>query len=194
MPRPVDETGRRREIAKATLRIAERCGANAVTIRAVAEELGRSTAFVTNYVPSRAQLMFNALDHARHLWVEARSQAIEGRAGRTRLVELARWMCTTDEHDTALRGLWIEVLAGSGPETAVIADITDRTFTEFERAAREADLEHAAEIADILYLYARGFHVKNVEDPVVWSDDRVNRALAVLLERLLGSDEPRLVA
>lgn len=187
MPHAVDETERRMEIAEATLRITEQRGANAVTIRAVAEELGRSTAFVTNYIPSRAQLMFNALDYARGLWVEERDRASAAGEGLDRLVDLARWMCGTNEHDTALRSLWIEVLAGAGSEIKVVMDITDRTYTAFQESAASANIAHATEIADILYLYARGFHVKNVEDPVSWNDDRVNRALTLLLERLLGT-------
>ncbi len=187
MPHAVDEEERRREIAEVTLRITELRGANAVTIRAVAEELGRSTAFVTNYVPSRAQLMFNALDHARELWIKERSEATSGSSGVARLVQLARWMCQSNDHDTALRSLWIEVLAGSGAEIKVVTDITDRTLTEFQQGATEARLERAEEVADILYLYARGFHVKNVEDPLNWNDARVNRALTVLLESLLGT-------
>ncbi len=189
MPHAVDEEQRRQEIADATLKIAEMRGANAVTIREVANELGRSTAFVTNYVPSRAQLMFNALNNARDRWTAGRYEATEGRTGIARLVELSRWMCTTSEHDTALRNLWIEVLASTGPATKVVTDLTDRTFDEFRRGADEAQLEHAAEVADILYLYARGFHVKNVEDPINWSDARVDRALTVLLTSLLGVSE-----
>lgn len=187
MPQLVDEELRRREIAEATLKITEMRGANAVTIREVANELGRSTAFVTNYVPSRGQLMFNALSFARDSWTTARTEATTGKAGISRLVELSRWMCTTNKHDTALRSLWIEVLASAGPEVKVVTDLTDRTFTEFRQGAEEATLEHAEEIADILYLYARGFHVKNVEDPEAWNDGRVDRALTVLLESLLGT-------
>ena len=184
MPVMIDEQERRQEIAQATLEITEAQGAGAVTIRAVAEALGRSTAFVTNYVPSRAQLMFNALDYARGLWIDERSEATAGFAGIERLAELARWMCQTNEHDTALRSLWIEVLAGAGPEIKVVMDITDHTLHDFQASARESALRNAEQIADILYLYARGFHVKNVEDPSNWNDERVGRALAVLLESL----------
>lgn len=186
MPQVVDEQLRREEIARATLAITEAHGVNAVTIRAVADALGRSTAFVTNYVPTRAQLMVNALDYARGTWVAGRSNATDGISGRARLVRLARWMCTTNEHDTALRSLWIEVVANSGPDMKVVTDLTDRTFDDFRSSAEGANLEHAAQVADILYLFARGFHVKNVEDPVTWNDERVNHALTVLLERLLG--------
>lgn len=186
MPLEVDEEGRRREIAEATLRIAEQTGASGVTIRAVAEELGRSTAFVTNYVPSRAQLMFNALDLARGNWVAGRESATKGITGVQRVVELARWMCQSDEYDTALRSLWLEVLTSAGPEMKVVLDITDRTFSEFVDAAHDAHLAQAEQVADILYLFARGFHVKNVEDPNTWSDERVNEALSLLLEKLLG--------
>lgn len=129
-----------------------------------------------------------ALDYAREPWVGERTEATRGLTGVERLVELARWMCQTKEHDNALRSLWIEVVAGSGPEIKVVTDITDRTFTEFQQSARQAELRNAEEIADILYLYARGFHVKNVEDPDNWNDERINRALTVLLESLIAQN------
>lgn len=191
MPQSVDEDARRREIAQATLRIAEERGANAVTIRAVAEELGRSTAFVTNYVPSRAQLMFNALDLARGAWVDSRELATEGMPGFERLMTLSRWMVQSDEHDTALRSLWLEVLTSSGPEMKVVLDITDRTYEAFQDAATEAEIPDAQQIADVLYLFSRGFHVKNVEDPEVWSDERAQEALETLLKWLPSPPDTR---
>ncbi|HJG47134.1 TetR family transcriptional regulator, partial [Corynebacterium variabile] len=63
MPREVDTSARLQRIADATLAVAREQGTRAVTLRAVAKELGGSTTLVTNYLKTRADLILNALDH-----------------------------------------------------------------------------------------------------------------------------------
>jgi hypothetical protein len=140
-------------------------------------------------VPSRARLMVNALEHAQVYWQHERATHLEGLSGTERLVALARWMCTTSEADTVLRSLWIEVIAdvrGDNREAYdVVRATTDSTNGEFLQTSRQAHQLDAAAIADILYLYGRGFHVKSVEDPEAWDAERVNRSLDVLIAALL---------
>ncbi len=189
MPIEVDETERLTEIASATVAVARERGTRSVTIRAVAEHLGRSTAFITNFMPSRADLMVNALEHAQERWSTDRAASLKGVTGRERLAALSRWMCSSSDSDMVLRSLWIEVIADVRRETQpaydVLRAVTDSTYEEFRRSAEEADLADAEQIAEILYLYCRGYHTKAVEDPARWNDERVNRALDVLLPSLL---------
>ena len=111
MPIEVDTGERLADIARATIDVAQERGTQAVTLRAVAERLGRSTAYITNFVPSRAHLMANALEHARARWDEDRAAHLGERVGVERLAELARWMCTSSPEEQVLRSLWIEVIA-----------------------------------------------------------------------------------
>jgi len=191
MPIEVDASERLAEIARATVAVARKRGTRAVTVRAVAEELGRSTAFITYFVPSRARLMVNALEHAQVHWQRERADHLGEQTGVARLVALARWMCTTSAEDTVLRSLWIEVIAdirGDNREAYnVVRATTDSTYDEFLRSAQQTIHSDATAVADILYLYGRGFHVKSVEDPQDWTADRVNRSLDTLVRALLGT-------
>lgn len=188
VPREVDEARRLDQIAQATVGVARDRGPHAVTIRAVADRLGRSTAFITNFLPSRAHLMVNALEHAREHWRTDRAARVPARLGLHRLVNLARWMCTSTADDEVLRGLWIEVVADAGGAGRrafqVVRAVTDETFEEFLRSAKALEIDEASAIADILYLYCRGYEVKAVEDPEVWNTTRVSASLEVLLRLL----------
>ncbi|GLW99349.1 hypothetical protein [Microtetraspora sp. NBRC 16547] len=191
MPVEVDQDQRLAEIARATIEVARERGPRGVTLRSVADRLGRSTAFITNYVPSRAQLMVNALERAQRNWSTERAEWLEGRSGLQRLAELARWMCTSSADDQTLRALWIEAIAdvkGAARDAyEVVRSTTDSTYDEFLRSAEATAHERAKAIADILYLYCRGFHVKTVEDPQAWTGERVNHTLEYLLQVLLSS-------
>jgi AcrR family transcriptional regulator len=191
MPIEVDEAERLSEIADATLAVAQERGTRAVTLRAVGDRLGRSTAFITNFVPSRTHLMVNALEHAQSHWGSERAESLGDAAGLARLVAITRWMCTTTSIDGVLRSLWIEVIADVRSDTRraydVVRQVTDATYGEFQASALASELAEPELVADILYLYCRGFHVKTVEDPERWTDDRVNRSLEALLRSLFGA-------
>lgn len=196
MPIDVDTDERLADIARATVDVARERGTRAVTLRAVAERLGRSTAYITNFVPSRAHLMANALDHARTQWNVSRSEHLGELVGVERLAALTRWMCSSSPEENVLRSLWIEVIADvrGANERAyrVVRGVTDATYEKFldgaehvERDGEPVDLATAAHIADILYLYCRGYEVKAVEDPESWTDARVQASLEVLLRTLV---------
>lgn len=199
MPIEVDTGERLADIARATIDVAHERGTQAVTLRAVAERLGRSTAYITNFVPSRAHLMANALEHARARWDEERAAHLGDLVGVERLAELARWMCSTSPEEQVLRSLWIEVIAdvhGANRRAyEVVRSVTDATYEKFLAEAGDVrrrdgsddpvDREEAARIADILYLYCRGSEVKSIEDPDAWTDDRMQRSLEVLLAALV---------
>ena len=199
MPIEVDPGERLADIARATIEVAQERGTQAVTLRAVAERLGRSTAYITNFVPSRAHLMANALEHARARWDEDRAAHLGDLVGVERLAELARWMCGTSAEEQVLRSLWVEVIAdvhGANRRAyEVVRSVTDATYEKFLAGAGEVrcgdgsggqvDRDEAARIADILYLYCRGSEVKSIEDPDAWTDDRMQRSLEMLLDTLV---------
>ncbi|MFD3746618.1 TetR/AcrR family transcriptional regulator [Nocardia sp. NPDC058633] len=67
MPRTVDHAQRRAEIADAVARVAARDGLHAVTIRAVAAEVGSSLRLVQYYFPSKAELLIGTLHRLEQL-------------------------------------------------------------------------------------------------------------------------------
>jgi hypothetical protein len=98
-------------------------------------------------------------------------------------------MRTSSPEESVFRSLWIEVIADvrAGHDRAydLLRSVTDATYETFLDGARAADRDEAARIADILYLYCRGYEIKSVEDPVGWPDERVQDSLELLLQALL---------
>ena len=80
MPKRVDPLARRRSIAQAVFRLAAARGADAVSLREVAEEAGVSLGLVQHYFRSKDEMLLFALDHMR--------DRVAGRL-RSRLADLA---------------------------------------------------------------------------------------------------------
>lgn len=188
MPVEVDGAKRLDDIAEATLRVAERDGPGAITIRAVAAELGGSTAVVTYYVASRAELLRNVIRYAQRQWREDMLRATDGLKGRELLEALALWSVSTVGHDRAVRHLWLDMAARAPADSAAFRDLRNDT-AEHRGTIRDAlagavDPRDVEVGADVLYLMLRGFYFLSVEDPEHWTDDRIARAIRHVVDRL----------
>jgi AcrR family transcriptional regulator len=188
MPIDIDEAQRLKEIAQATFSVARREGARAVTIRAVAKELGGSTTMITNYVPNRAALMINAVRAHQDYWHDDLEQHVAGRTGEDRLRAAADWNCTTDEFDRVLRQLWVEMLAtANGGEAEAIHEIARderRQLLDAVLLAAPPGLD-VDTVTDILFLMIRGYLVSTLEDPDSWPTDRGSKALQLALDLII---------
>ncbi|MCW8098436.1 TetR/AcrR family transcriptional regulator [Streptomyces tauricus] len=185
MPIEVDEARRLDEIAAATIQVARERGVRSVTIRAVAAQLGGSTAMVTNYVSSRSALMLNALRKAEEEWTQEMEDVLEGHSGLDRLQVATRWMSTTQHDDEVLRRLLMEIASAgpaAGEEIEDLRRVTSRrNRAELSTLAAEAGLPDPALSADILHLLFRGYWLSTLEDPESWTADRGSQvALAVI--------------
>lgn len=187
MPIDVQVDERLAAIAAATLRVAEARGADGITIRAVAEEMGGSTTLVTNYLPSRAALISNAVDHVVARWRDEEAASLEGVAPEDALEAMALWACTTTGDDVLVRHLFLEMLAKSR------ADVNARMredAAEGHAQLREAAAAGAAPdpdlAADVLHLVLRGYYLASVEDPERWTTERVSPVVRRLVALLLG--------
>ncbi|MPY56197.1 TetR/AcrR family transcriptional regulator [Streptomyces spongiae] len=193
MPIEVDEARRLDEIAVATIQVARERGVRAATIRAVAQRLGGSTAMVTNYVPSRADLMINALRHAEDLWKqELEDEVLDGLDGMERLTALIRWMCTTTQDDEVLRRLLMEILS-EGPKAGAAVErvrsaMARSNHEEMRLMVANAGLRDTELAADVLHLLVRGCWLSMLESPQDWSTDRSTRAALAVLELLRGPE------
>ncbi|MER5439161.1 TetR/AcrR family transcriptional regulator [Streptomyces sp. NPDC002790] len=189
MPIEVDEAKRLDEIASATIQVARDRGVRSVTIRAVAQQLGGSTAMVTNYVSSRAALMINALRRAGADWTRELERAIEGAEGEDRLRAAVRWMCTTEQDDEVVRRLMMEIAsAGPGAEVEDMRRSTARGDREgLGELVAEAGLPDAEVSGDILHLILRGYWLATLEDPESWPAERGERAILAVIDRLRES-------
>lgn len=189
MPVAVDIEERQGAIADATLRVAERAGIRGVTIRAVAEELGASTSVVTHYVPSRAQLLANAIARfstARKLMIEA---AVRGLIGPERVRTICGLMVRGSERERLYDALWIELLAQPEREPEVFESLrrhADWVHEILEHALEPCGIEDPSLAADRILLFLRGTAVSGVQDPETWGQKRTRAALDSFLEALLA--------
>lgn len=190
MPIEVDEVRRLDEIAQATIEVARQQGVRAVTIRAVAKQLGGSTAMVTNYVPNRAALMYNALRRAEEDWASDMEEFLRGSDGPDRLRAMARWMCTTTDDDEILRRLLIEIASSEeGPAAEGVRASSREYRAEIAQAVSEAGVPQAELTADILHLMFRGYWLATLEDGDGWPTERGAGAVLAVLDLLRAGTE-----
>jgi AcrR family transcriptional regulator len=187
MPREVDSTQRLTDIAEATIAVARASGAHAVTIRSVARELGGSTTLVTNYLPSRAALVLNALDRGRDRWEAERSGELTATPPRDRLHALIDRALNSTGDDTVLRTLILEIVAHAGfePEMAAALRRESTRFLELlETTAREAGYANPASVAEQTYLLFRGAYIASAEDPEFWTEQHLRRVILGAVDAL----------
>jgi AcrR family transcriptional regulator len=187
VPIQVDPQERLDELAVATLTVVQRDGLAALTIRSVADEVGRSTAVVTNYLPTRAALVLNAFRHGREAWGRELGTAVAGLEGPERLDRTLQWWSSSEPIDGALRQLWLEiVLTSDDPRfAAVVGELSADDRDRVRAAVAAADNEAGDLLVDALLLVLRGFWVSATEDPEQWTPDRglaAFRAIAAALD------------
>lgn len=176
MPMEIDLTQRLATIAEATLDLVATGGIDAVSIRAVAKRVGGSTTLVTNYLPTREDLLRNAVEHAFRAWDEETERFAEGVPDSERLAVMARWACSTTGDDAVLRRLFMEILGRSEPGSDAVRMLREdarRAHAQLAEAAEAAGAADAAFTADILHLVLRGFYLSSMEDPQVWNSGSV---------------------
>ncbi|MET0781517.1 MAG: TetR family transcriptional regulator C-terminal domain-containing protein [Microbacterium sp.] len=180
MPRDVDLAQRLADVAAATVQVARPWGAHSVTIRSVAGQLGGSTTLVTNYLPSRAALILNALDHGRDRWRDELDAALAGVADEQRLSTVIDWSLTSTSDDPVLRTLIMEIVANAAVEPDMAASLR-RESTEFREllrsAAEESGFAEPDHVAGLAYLLVRGAYIAATEDPDQWTDARIRRTI-----------------
>jgi AcrR family transcriptional regulator len=191
---PIDVNAEERlaQIAEATLRVVEKRGADGVTIRAVADEMGGSTTVVTNYIPTRTRLISNAVHHAIDGWDDELARQMEGIAPEDELRMLARWSSSTTGDDPIIRQLFIELLAkaGDGEELDALRKDGQEHREHFKVAAAAAGVAEPDFAADLMHLILRGFYLAAVEDPEHWSTERVQPVVDHLIDLLAAAPAP----
>lgn len=178
MPRDIDVEARLNDIAAATIRVARTSGTHAVTIRAVARELGGSTTLVTNYLPSRGALIINVLDRANARWKREWEAASAGMSAAKRFESLITLQRDPDGIEPVLRGLILEIVANSASEPALRASLhaeSQAFLSVLHAAARAAGYDDPRAAADIGYLLLRGAYFANAEEPEHWSIDHTRK-------------------
>jgi AcrR family transcriptional regulator len=186
VPIDVKPEERLAQIAEATLRVVEKRGADGVTIRAVADEMGGSTTVVTNYIPTRTRLISNAVHHAIAEWNDELERSLADGAPEDEFRTLARWSSSTTGDDPIIRQLFIELLAKAGPgeELEALRRDGEEHREHFRVAAAAAGVADPDFAADLMHLVLRGFYLAAVEDPKHWSTERVEPVIDHLVDVL----------
>lgn len=190
MPREVNADQRLAAIADATVRVARTSGAQAVTIRSVARELGGSTTLVTNYLPTRAALIANALDRAQDRWRVEREEVGATADGADQLTTLLEATLTSNADDPVLRTLILEIVANASVEPELGANLRRESAVfqdELVDAASASGYENPRRVAELLYLLLRGATIATVEDPAHWNDAHLRE---VILETIAVLHQP----
>jgi AcrR family transcriptional regulator len=188
MPIDVDVDQRLAELARATLAVVAERGADGVTLRAVAQQMGGSTTLVTNYLPTRGALLMNAIEHGIREWEADFQREVDGAPPGSRFAVLARWSATTRGDDMMLRQLFFEVFSKSRSDPALrtaLSEDSTKQHLQLTEAAAEAGAPDAQFAADVVYLALRGFYLTCIENPDVWTSERVQPVIERLLELLL---------
>jgi len=187
MPKDIDREARLQAIADATIGVARASGANAVTIRAVARELGGSTTLVTNYLPSRAALILNVLDRASARWRAEYEGVTDGLSPAERFEALVSWEPDGDEVEPVLRALILEIVANAETEPT-LRDALRRESESYRAvlrdAAREAGYADPVLATELGYLLLRGSYFANAEDPAYWHAARTREITLSALRAL----------
>lgn len=185
MPIEIDVEERLRDIGAVTLAIADEGGVEAISYRAIARALGGSTKLVTKYLPTRVELLVNAVRIAMEGWQADSARVQEGAAPGDQLRALARWSCTTGPGDLAIRRLMVEVVSTStvAPEVEEAMSGISKTHREALLEAAVADgYEHPREIADAVFLATYGYFVSTLRELGEWPDPRAAAALDAILD------------
>jgi AcrR family transcriptional regulator len=188
MPIDVDVNRRLAEIAQATLAVVSERGADGVTLRAVAQQMGGSTTVVTNYLPTRGALLLNAIEHGIKEWEDDLQGELEDAPPRDHFAVLAHWAATTRGDDVVLRQLFFEVLGKSGSNPALRTALSEDSTKQHQKLSETATETGAPDpqfAADVVYLALRGFYLTCLENPDVWTSERVEPVIEKLVTLLL---------
>lgn len=189
MPIQVDVAERRQSIAEATFRVAARDGMAGVTLRSVAGEMGASTTVITNYLPTRADLLINAIDVLGGEWMEEVDEIRSRRAGRAALAEVIRSAVDWDDEELMRCRFWVAVMSTT-PRTRDVdfhlAEAAGRVRAVLEELLEEIEVADPEAAADLLFLFAQGVAASIVEDPDGWPRKRTIKAADLALDAVLG--------
>ena len=192
MPKYVDHDERRTEIAEAALRMIARDGPGAVSIRALAKELGGSTSMVTYYYPTREAVLRDLGHRLCRRWIDDLDRQLDGLPnGRQRLEAVLHWLLPLEDEDRETESARFALLAArSDPELRAILLDFDGEMRGVLRRHLDGivDDQRAAVVADALRALTNGIVVDAVLAPAAWPPERQLEVLNVAVAPLVGSD------
>lgn len=192
MPRPVDHDERRRQIARAALKLLSSKGPEGLSMRAVARELGGSLTVVTHYYSTRRELLLDLPQQLAQDWSEDLSE-LEAQAAtpRARLRTLLAWLLPLDRD-----GLQEEMARFSLLVASTDADSSE-ALAGFDDYVRELLRQHVTGLVpddavessvELFRAFTNGIVVNAVMDPVGWPASRQEALLDLAIGLILPNE------
>ena len=177
MPRNVDHDERRRDIARAAIRLLAKSGPRGLTLRALAEELGGSITLVTHFFPNRRALLGAVTSQV----IEDSAPDLES-AGRAELPHAERlrafliWLLPTTDEQVQLERSRVLLSAESDAHFNV-----QEFFDTWERTIRDLIAQYVAPVVgeserqfyiDLIRIVQNGVVLSSVEHPKYWTPEK----------------------
>jgi AcrR family transcriptional regulator len=198
VPKIVDHDVRRREIARAVLRVVAREGVRGVTIRRIADEAGWSTGVINHFFGDKKGLLLAAIREA--------ARGVGDRMSSTRQIEsaderiralLEAGMPLDDERAAMCRiffYFWAEGIVD--PELgAELASYYAWWRAQVKAAVGDAQLQgrfasfDAGDLSESLVALADGLGVQSMFDKITMNAERLRGHVAVMIDRLDSTHE-----
>lgn len=190
MPKVVDPVERRREIARAAVKVMSRDGAEKLSLRTIAAELGGSLTMVTHYYPNRRLLMVDLAHQLCAAWEEevAAFDAEEtDPVGRLR--RFVAWLLPlTEAGREAEQARFALLLARQDSEAHALLVEFDESLRKMleEHLAPLVPAEDVSGVADILRAFTNGVVLDTQLSPEDWPPERQ----LALLDKTLAAVVP----
>jgi AcrR family transcriptional regulator len=188
VPIQVDITERRSDIADATFRVAAQNGISGVTIRSVAAELGASTTVITNYVPTRADLLINAMERMTDDWLAELETEQSGRSAAEALRAVVLAAVDWDADELVRSQFWVAVLATQPKQVrSQVGEVEDAVREVLSKLVDECGHPNPGTAADELFLFIQGVSVSIVQRPQQWTPSRLRAAANLAVDGVLAT-------
>jgi len=186
--RRVDQSARRRQIARVVARLWAACGSRGCTIRAVAGELGASATVVTNAFGTSAAMLEYTLAWLLDAWEEAGDALLaQDVPPAVRLRELLVHQCPFDKEGLQDARIWLDAMAprdrpawSSAAFARYDAWLSDRVTRLLSECG--ADLS----LAPVLLVTVFGLNAAAIQSPEAWPPARLGSTLDDVLQAVLG--------
>ncbi|MDR2986133.1 MAG: TetR/AcrR family transcriptional regulator [Nocardiopsaceae bacterium] len=194
MPRNVDHDERRRDIARAAIRLLAKSGPRGLTLRALADELGGSITLVTHFFPNRRALLDAVTSQAiEDIPTDLASAEDTQLAPAERLRAFLVWLLPTTAEALQLERSRVLLSAESDAHFNV-----QDFFDTWERTTRDLIERYVTPLVpegerqfyiDLLRVVQNGVVLSSVEHPKYWTPERQIEfidALVPVIEQLSG--------
>ena len=185
----VDQSARRRQIARVVARLWAASGSRGCTIRAVAKEIGASATVVTNAFGTSAAMLEYTLTWLLDSWEEAGDALLARDAPPAeRLKEFLAHQCPLEENGFEDARIWLDAIAphdrpawSSAAFARYDAWLTERVMRLLGECGADRGL------APVLLVTVFGLNAAAIQSPESWPPARLNGTLDDVLQAVLGA-------